>query len=255
MTLLLAGLNPIILCLALAIAMLAAWTAGRWMGRELRRQGGEMKPSKLDDASLAMLGLLLAFAFGMSISKHDQRQGLVTTDSSAIGDFYRTAAMLKGPQRASLLTLVRDYTQLRFDIATGRIDPSQFGSFLERSQRMQMQMTDLVAEAVDGGASVADSLVSTLNGLIDAHAIRLAGFRDRLPATIILLLFVTSIVAALLIGREEEIVGTPEIAGMLCIILVVCLTIYVTLDLNQPQQGLITVSQEPLERLLATMAR
>lgn len=35
----------------------------------------------------------------------------------------------------------------------------------------------------------------------------------------------------------------------------VALVVYVTLDLNQPRRGLITVSQEPLERLLATMAK
>jgi hypothetical protein len=191
------------------------------MGRQLRQHGGEMKPSKLDDASLAMLALLLAFAFGMSISKHDQRQALVTADSSAIGDFYRTAAMLKGRQRAGPLALVRDYTQLRLDVAVGRIDASQFGSFLDRAQRMQIQMTGLVAEAVGDGAPIADSLVATLNSLIDAHATRLAGFRDRLPSTIVLLLFVTSIVTALLIGGAR--------------------TIYVTLDLNQPQQDLIKV--------------
>jgi hypothetical protein len=252
---LIAALNPIIVAALLAAAMLGAWTAGRWMGRRLRQQGGEMKPSKLDDASLAMLGLLLAFAFGMAISKNDQRQTMVSVDSNAIGDFYRTAMMLKAPQRAPLLALVRDYTQLRLDLAVGRIDASQFDSVVDRTQRMQMQMTDLVAAAVGDGAPIADSLVATLNGVIDANATRIAAFRDRLPSTILLLLVVTSIVTALLLGREEEIVGTPEMAGTLCIILVVCLTIYVTLDLNQPQQGLIRVTQEPLERLLATMPK
>jgi hypothetical protein len=33
----------------------------------------------------------------------------------------------------------------------------------------------------------------------------------------------------------------------------VALVVYVTLDLNQPRRGLITINQEPLERLLTTM--
>jgi hypothetical protein len=35
----------------------------------------------------------------------------------------------------------------------------------------------------------------------------------------------------------------------------VTLVIYVTLDLNQPQRGTITVSQEPLEQLLKSMEK
>jgi hypothetical protein len=68
-----AGLDERIVALALAIAMLAAWQVGKHLGGRLLTKG-HPKPSKFDDASMALMGLLLAFAFGTSIAKYDQRR-------------------------------------------------------------------------------------------------------------------------------------------------------------------------------------
>jgi hypothetical protein len=45
------------------------------------------------------------------------------------------------------------------------------------------------------------------------------------------------------------------IAGTVCFIIIVSFAIYVTLDLNQPDRGLVTASQEPIQRLLSTMSQ
>ena len=49
--------------------------------------------------------------------------------------------------------------------------------------------------------------------------------------------------------------NNPEIVGTLCFIFLVTVAVYVTLDLNQPEGGLIRVSQEPVERLLSSMSK
>ena len=87
-----------VIALIVAFSMLAAWMVGRRMGERLLHTG-EAKPSKFDDAAMALLGLLLAFTFGMSIAKHDQRRLAVVMDSNAIGDFYTCASLLKEPVR------------------------------------------------------------------------------------------------------------------------------------------------------------
>jgi hypothetical protein len=46
-----------------------------------------------------------------------------------------------------------------------------------------------------------------------------------------------------------------DIAGTLCFILLVGIAVYVTLDLNLPERGLIRVSQEPIQRLLSSMPK
>jgi hypothetical protein len=61
-----------IVAFVLGVAMLAAWLVGRRMGWRLDGKDG-VKSSKFDDASTGLLGRLLAFSFGTSIAKYDQR--------------------------------------------------------------------------------------------------------------------------------------------------------------------------------------
>ena len=118
---------------------------------------------------------------------------------------------------------------------------------------MHDQMTTLVGEAVSDGTPIAVSLANTLNSVTSNQASRLAAYRDRLPASIVFLLYTCAIVTALLIGREQGVEGSTDIAGTVCFILLVSIAVYVTLDLNRPESGLIRVSQEPIERLLSPM--
>jgi hypothetical protein len=97
---------------ALGLAMFAAWAFGRWHGQRLRVGTGDVPVSKFEDASLALLGLLLGFTFSMAIAKHDQRRLMVVADSNAIGDFYTCASLLKEPLRTKLQTVIREYTKL-----------------------------------------------------------------------------------------------------------------------------------------------
>jgi hypothetical protein len=255
MDLIVAQMNAWNVSLALALGMLAAWKVGIRMGDRLRRKGGGKEPSKFDDASMALLGLLLAFTFGISITKHDQRRLAVVADSNAIGDFYTCATLLKDPVRTKLQAVIREYIELRLRLARKTIDDSELESALLRFQQMHSQMTELVGQALSDGTPIAVSLTNTLNEVTSNHAARLAAIRDRLPASIVVLLLLSSIVTTILISREQGFSASIEIAGILCFILLVCSAIYVTLDLNQPERGIIVVSQEPLERLLSSMPK
>lgn len=250
-----AQMNAWNVSVALAMSMLVAWKVGIRMGKRLRREGAGKEPSKFDDASLALLGLLLAFTFGVSITKHDQRRIAVVADANAIGDFYTCATLLKEPMRSKLQGLIKQYAEIRLNFARTAPKDSNLEPALVQFQQMHSQMTDLVGQALNDGTPIAVSLTNTLNEVTSNHATRLAAVRDRLPISIVALLLLSSIVTTLLIGREQGFSPSIEVAGTLCFILLVCAAIYVTLDLNQPERGFIMVSQEPIERLLSSMPK
>src|SRR5208283_1020251 len=225
-----------VIALTLALLMLLAWGIGTWMGRRLRPMG-TTKPSKFDDASMALLGLLLAFTFGISMSKHDQRRLSVVADSNAIGDFYTCATLLKEPTRTKLQAVIREYATLRLDLSHRPIDNFALESALVRFQQMHDRMTELVGQALTDGTPIAVSLTNTLNAVTSNQAARLAAIRDRLPTSIVMLLFVSAIVTTLLIGREQGFTQGSEVVGTWCFILLVTAAIYVTLDLNNPERG------------------
>lgn len=247
--------EPWLTALPVAAAMLAAWGAGRSMGRRIQASGRGPIDSKFDDASLALLGLLLAFAFGMSLSKHEQRRAMVVADSNAIGDFYTCASLLKEPVRTQLQGVIRKYAEFRLELARQPLDTAAFKSALDQFNHMHAEMTDLVRLAVEGSTPIAVPLTNALNRLTSSNAARLAAVRDRLPASIILLLFACAVLSSMLVGREQGAAGEKEFAATLSFIAIVAFAIYVTLDLNQPQSGLIVVSQEPIQRLISSMSR
>ena len=211
--------------------------------------------SKLNDASSALLGLLLAFTFSMSLAKDAQRRQMVVTDSNAIGDFYTTASLTAQPERKELQEVVRRYTEHRLAVAQERLDEAAMQKKVEEMQEMQNRMQTLVRQAVDGGTPVVVPLVNTLNELTSSHAARLAASRDRLPPSIVVLLFLVAIVCLALVGRQEGMSGERHIGATVAFVVLVSLAVWVTLDLNQPKRGLITVSQEPMKELLSGMRR
>jgi hypothetical protein len=64
-----------------------------------------------------------------------------------------------------------------------------------------------------------------------------------------------AIFSSLLVGGDQGASDKADLAGTVCFIFLVSFVFYVTLDLNQPERGLITVSQQPIQRLLSSMVR
>jgi hypothetical protein len=239
----------------LALAMLTAWGVGWYYGRRAAKAGRDAQGGKLNDAISALMGLLLAFTFSMSLGKHDQRRQMVVTDSNAIGDFYTCASLVNEPTRRKLQDEVRAYAEQRLALAKTWRDEALLPIRLGEVQEMQNRMQALVQEAVDKGTPIAIPLVNTLNEVTSSHAARLAATRDRLPVSIVLLLFLAAIGTMALVGRQQGLSGERYLGAMILFVALVSMVVWVTLDLNQPQRGLITVSQEPLERLLSGMGR
>jgi hypothetical protein len=111
-------------------------------------------------------------------------------------------------------------------------------------------MQSLVGEAVDGGTPVVVPLVNTFNELTSSHAARLASGRDRLPGIIVLLLFLAAVVSMAVGGKQQGAANAWRPGSSMGFPVLVCVVVWVTLDLNQPDRGWINVSQEPLQRLL-----
>jgi len=255
MNAILTAVDAWITAVLLAVAMLAGWAVGWWRGRAASRERREIPASKFNDAVLALLGLLLAFTFSISLARHEQRRQMAVTDSNAIGDFYTTVGLLKEPERGELRSVLRRYVEHRLSVARGTHDDAALQQRLDEIRQMHDQMEALVQQAVDQGTPVVVPLVNTLNALTSAHAARLAALRDRLPPSVVLLLVLAAVITMVLMGWQQGASNESHPAAAIGFTALVCLVVWVTLDLNQPQRGWITVSQEPLEQLLKGMEK
>jgi hypothetical protein len=238
--------------LVIGATMFVAWYVASWQSRH-RPVIANPPDSKVADASLALLGLLLAFTFSMALGKHAERRSAVLAESNAIGDFYTCATLLKEPIRPRLQAVIREYTQHRIDVAQNIDRTDVLEAHILQCQAAQGRMTDLVAQALSDGTPAAVPLTNTLNNLTSNLAARIFALHDRLPWSIVLVLFVASVVAMFFMGQQHGATHKPGVAGVVGFILLVSLVVFVILDLNQPHSGLITVSQEPMERLRVSL--
>jgi hypothetical protein len=246
-------LHAWLIALLFAASMTLSWYLGRRYGRHLYPEPGDDPGMKFTDASVALLGLLLAFTFSMSLGRHDQRRLAVVAESNAIGDFYTCASLLKEPKRAQLQGVIRDYAQLQLRRWHEPFDAADEEQAIQKSQKMQAQMTELVAQAVEG-TPIAVPLTNKFTDLTSTYASRLAAYDEGLPWSIVMLLFLSSIVPAYLIGMKQEQTRQVHLAGTFSFIVLVSLVVFVVLDLNQPSRGMIKVSGQPLERVVRSMA-
>ena len=245
-------IDPWLAGLVGAAAMAVSWAIGWTMSRRKKLPERAALESVVDEAALALLGLLLAFTFSMALNKYDRRREALVTDSNAIGDFYTCATLAPEPVRGNLQAVIRDYTQLRVEVArAGTIAGSP--EALARFSGLHDRMTALVGEAIAGGTPLTVPLVNTLNAVTSSHASRLAAVRDRLPGSSLLLLLLSATLVSGLIGRDQATLPRPSLAGTVTFVVIVAMTASVSLDLNHPSKGFIRVSQEPMERLLSSM--
>jgi hypothetical protein len=246
-------LGPSFLAMFLAIGMAASWIIGYWIGAKEATPILESAESRLDDASLTLLALLLAFTFGAAMARHEQRRLMVIADANAVGDFYTCASLLNEPLRMQLQTQIRGYTRLRLETAHQGLTAGELDHALHRFQLMQQEMTALVAQAMSNGTPIAVSLTNALNEVTSAHGSRIGAAEDRLPVVSPLLLVTSALTSAFLVGREAGKLRRMAFAGIVSFILIVTLAIYVTFDLNDPQVGLIYPSQQPMQRVFSSM--
>src|SRR5437660_5927024 len=130
-----------VIALVFIVVMIASWGVGWRIGRRLHPEPGEDPGSKFIDASMALLGLLLAFSFSMALGRHDQRRLAVVAESNSIADFYTCATLLKEPIRSQLQDVIRDYAHKQLDPLTQCVPEAREDKAHQHSQAMQTRMT------------------------------------------------------------------------------------------------------------------
>lgn len=243
-----------ILAVVLGLLMGGGWWFGCWRTRRSQKGDKDEATGQLTGASVALLGLLLAFTFSMSLERHEQRRQRIVEHANTIGDFATCTSLLKEPVRGQLRETVRKYVEHLITIRHPRITEEQLQKGLAINEQMHNEMQSLVKVAVDDGTPIIVPLVNTFNDLTSSHDARLAAIRNRLPPSIVVLLCLSAIIAMIQIGMQHGDLSERELITGMGFILLVCLCVWVTLDLNQPQGGMITISQEPLQRLLTSLS-
>jgi hypothetical protein len=220
-------------------------------GLRLRRQSAPHN-SAIEGAVFALFGLLLAFTFSGAIARYDAHRELVVEERNDIETAYRRLDLLAPQNQPQMRQLFRDYVDSRLHLygrARGEVSPAT-----EQLQHEIWQKSVANVSAPGAHPDAARLLLPALNAMFDITATRQNAFNMHPPAVIFLLLFVLSGGAAFLAGYGMT---APSRSWLYTIAFAstVAFTIYATLEIEYPTQGLIrlTNTDEVLLKLLDSM--
>jgi len=225
---------------------------GIWLQRRDPDSGKYALSGAVVGGMLGLMAFLLAFCVGIVINQHNGRKAMVVTEANAVETAYLRSGFLDESDRDLSRDLLREYVEVRLAAAE---DASLLESATARSEEIHGELWSIVEDNVKQGreSDVMALYVESINDVIDVHSLRLAAINLRLPETLWMVLYAATVLSFLLVGVANSADGKRDPIAILLFSLALVAVLMIIVDLDRPQQGLLTVSQSALSDLLRQM--
>lgn len=245
--------DPFAVAVACAVSMLICLRVGFWRGRR-QPEGRSHGSALIDEACLAILGLLLAFCFAAAYGKLDTRDERIVADANAMRSLYFRCQSLPELERGQLQPLVIESVRQRLLISERKVDVTGLQALDDRIRATEAEIQAIVSRIAQDSrtADIGASLVDACIALVESHEARLAAGMDHIPFSVIALMIFVASISAYLMGRSEAEAGRLR-RRTVTLILIVSAIVQVTMDLEQPLRGFILSDQSPIIRLAQNM--
>ena len=248
-----------IILMTLPISALAGYSAGKKRRKKAQDSDADSEMSQDDttiSAILALLGLLLAFSFGNSLSHSQEVKTSITNEAAALGTAFLRTDYLQEPHRTELREAIYAYAKTRIlhsEHAINSVATAQ--KFLQKSLEAQAKLWPLTLEATqDPMPPATKSLVVTaMNDALDAHLYRVQQLANPLSDINKLMMLSAAIVAIFLLGNRAGMKGrhlTWRIHVFSFFLFFVMITI---LDTQRGNEGIIRVDDTTLRATIIDM--
>ncbi len=238
-----------------AIALLAALEAGYRYASATQRRAPEKSDrgvGAITAATLGLLALLLAFVVGIGVNILQERRHLVVQEANAIGTTYLRAGYLGEPYRTETRALLSEYLDWRIVAAS---EQGRLAEARTRSEEIHNELWALAEGwvAEDTSATTAQ-YISSLNEVIDVHTERVVvAVQIRIPPMVLLAMYIIALAATFLTGVQNGYAERRNVVALLTLVLVLAAVLYLIVDLDRAQEGLLQVSQQALIDLQSTL--
>lgn len=245
---------PVLIALLLLGGLLATLEVSFRMGRRAKQRSGDDKAQMgtIQGAVLGMLGLLLGFSFAGAASRLEQRQDLLLAEANAIGTAFLRADLLPTATRGSLKSLLLAYTQNRvrfFEV----LDSRRFASVRAEAEALHQQIWAAALRGVEAAPQATMAVLPAINELFDLHTARVDALARSLPAMVLTLLVVSSMVAVGTVGYGCGLAGRRNPAFTTALAVLVASVLWVVIDLDHPRVGMIRINQDTMLGTQATL--
>jgi hypothetical protein len=194
---------------------------------------------------LALLGLLLAFTFSLSLNHYDARREIIIEEANDIGTVILRTNLYRESDGELLKADLKKYVDTRIAYYSAGADEKKVMEAQKLTATIQKHLWNQVAQlSKDPGNWLASlQMIPALNGMIDITTTRFYANFAHLPDAIVYLLFLLSCsctfyMGFILAGRERF---TWLLAVGFC--LLTSMIVLVIFDLDRPRRGFIKLDK------------
>lgn len=242
--------------LMLAILLLAIETGYR-LGLHARRRiaGGKPVRDMTLTGLLALLGLLLSFTYGYSLSRADLRKVALMDEVNAIGTAFAAARLAPEPERAELQRRLLGYARTRIASTEEWRSPSGRQRVLQRTLDAQAELWPTAERAMASGvaAPLQPVIFNSVRDVMDIHTKRLGFIFDRIPPAVLLLLIAVAAAALATTAFNTGIEGRINRWRMMLFALVLTAVVSLIVDYDTEGEGFVELRIGPLESVITQM--
>ena len=229
----------------LILMLLASWLgskAGLKRKNLLQNKGIKSVSSGFGSLS-SLLFFLLAFTFGMSVTRYDSRRQVVIDEANDIGTALLRSDLYPTAERLLFRNDFKKYIEARIDyyeagsdikkiITADSLSQSISARLWERSSRLSFDNSNTNATRL---------MIPALNDMIDITTTRMAGEKSKVPESIIWMLFALACISSFFSGYSASMKGSIDWLVEFGFCLLISITIFFTFDLDRPRRGFITM--------------
>jgi hypothetical protein len=203
-------------------------------------------------ATSALVAFLIGFAFAGAGSRFIDRSDIIVKEANALGTAWLRADVLPEPQRGQLKAVLKEYTADRVTMLRAG-DSDETRRLLDKVGSLHERIWTQALAGLKDDAPRSMLVLPALNDVIDLHTTHWAMVHRHLPPLIFIVLLGMTGLFLLIVGYGDGRAGTRSwyLTGLHVTVLSVAL--WMTIDLDQPRQGLIRVNISPIVDTLASM--
>ena len=226
---------------ALALLLFPVMLCLLELGRRVRNRRADAPGSgAIEGAVFGLFGLLLAFTFSGAIARYDAHRQLVTEETNDIGTAYLRLDLLPASSQPALRQMFREYVSSRLHLYDR--PGAEVSADAVRLQNEIWQSAVAAGNTAGANPDASKLLLPAINSMVDITSLRQNAFNMHPPRVVFWLLFVFSCVCAFMAGYGMK-AGRREWVYSLALAATVTLTVYATLEIEYPREGLLRLTQ------------
>mgnify|MGYP003503720592 CR=1 FL=1 len=247
----------VIFAVALSLMLLGNYFGnklGLWHQKKSENIDSSANP-EIMGAIFGVLGFTLAFLFGMSLTRLEHKKEMVLDESSAVLAAYQQAQFLPEPHKAKASSMLKEYAQLRYDLASGArknrdIKKLQLG--IIKSEKIQ---DALLHEGLTANKlSDASGFIDSVSNIVDLNMRRIQNSTgDRIPKALKILMYAMALLGLTAMGYGSGIKGGKSMIPNIILVIIFATIIGIILDMDHPANALFKVNQQPMLDVLRRM--